>query len=365
MKSLLTLCSIVFIAYNAHTQNIWIADNRPTAPTGTHIFADVTAAIAAASPGDIIHVIPSQFVYPDFTVTKDSLTIFGIGYNPNKEQPGISSITNVTIDIGTFGTRLSGLDISVLNIGTSATGSLGNIFIENCQVNSIEGNICCGETTVSNIIIRNCVLGQNQVSTTHTINLNDTDIFSTSVVITNNIIMGSSTTSSGGYGSINVTDAIVKNNLFIGNGSTNDFAFNNVQTSTISNNIFLGRQPISDARTGEVINCTFNNNITFGATINAFPTGNGNTASANQEGVDPVLVNVPIVDDWDFTYDPSPDTGSPAIGAGNDTNDIGVTGGTIPYSPTGTPLPVIQVLRLPEIIQEGTDTNATIEAEGN
>ncbi|WP_420317121.1 hypothetical protein [Ekhidna sp.] len=365
MKSLLTLCCALILIFNLQAQNIWIADNRPTAPTGTHIFANVTDAITAASPGDIIHVIPSQFTYPNFTVNKDSLTFFGIGYNPNKEQPSVTSVNTVTIDLGTFGTRLSGINITTLNIGTSSTGSLGNIFIENARIDQIEGSFCCGQTTVSSIIIRNCILGLNLTSTSHAINLRDTYVSSTSVVITNNIIMGSSTTSSGGYGSISVTDAIIKNNLFIGDGATNDFAFNDVQTSTISNNIFLGRQPITDATGGDVANCTFNNNITFGANTNALPTGNGNTASANQEGVDPVLVNVPIVDDWDFTYDPSPDTGSPALSAGNDGTDIGVTGGTIPYSPTGSPLPVIQVLRLPEIIQEGTDTNADIEAEGN
>lgn len=365
MKSLLTLsCALLFV-FNLHAQNIWIADNRPTAPTGAHILPDVDAAIAAASPGDIIHVIPSQFTYPNFTVSKDSLTFFGIGYNPNKEQPSVTSVAIVTINPGTFGTRLSGINMTTLNIGTSATGSLGNIFIENAQINQIEGSFCCGPSTVSSIIIRNCILGQSLGSTTHPINLRDTYISSTSVVITNNIIMGSSTTSSGGYGSISATDAIIKNNLFLGNGSTNDFAFNDVQTSTISNNIFLGRQPITDATAGDVANCTFNNNLTFGTVNDSIPVGNGNTSNGNLINMDPLLVNVPIVDSWDFTYDPSPDTGSPAIGTGNDGNDIGVTGGTIPYSVTGSPLPVIQVLRLPEIIQEGTNTNADIEAEGN
>ncbi|SNS48789.1 hypothetical protein SAMN05421640_0354 [Ekhidna lutea] len=365
MKRLISLSFLLVAFFAGFSQNIWIADNRPTAPTGAHIFADVTSAIAAASPGDIIHVIPSQFTYPNFTVTKDSLTFFGIGYNPNKEQPSVVFVTNVTIDVGVFGTRLSGINIATLFIGTSATGSLGNIFIENGEIDEIEGSNCCGQTTVSSIIIRNCILGQNLQGSNHVINLRDTYVSSTSVVITNNIIMGSNTTSSGGYGSISVTDAIIKNNLFLGNGSTTDFAFNDMQTSTISNNIFLGRQPITDATGGDVGNSTFNNNITFGAVNDTIPTGNGNTSNGDLINTDPLLVNVPIVDDWDFTYDPSPDTGSPAIGAGNDGNDIGVSGGTIPYSSTGSPLPVIQVLRLPEIIQEGTDTNATIEAEGN
>lgn len=365
MKSLITSLLVLLLVLSAQAQTVWIADNRPTAPGGTHIFPDVTQAIAAASPGDIIHIIPSQFTYPNFTITKDSLTFFGIGYNPNKEQPSISSVGVIVIDVGRFGTRISGLNVADINLGTSATGALGNVFIENSQVDRITGNICCGVKTVSSVIIRNCIIGQFYTTGSAVIDLRGTYISSTSVVITNNIIMGSSTLSSGGYGSINATDAIIKNNLFLGDGATNDFAFNDVQTSTISNNIFLGRQPISDALAGIVSNCTFNNNITFGATSNLLPTGNGNTANANLENTDPLLVNVPLVDDWDFTYDPTPDVGSPALLGGNDGNDIGVTGGTIPFSPTGSPLPVIQVLRLPEVIQQGTNTNATIEAEGN
>lgn len=368
MKTPVLLVLLTFFSLGLSAQNVWIADNRPTAPTGAHIFGDVASAIGAASPGDIIHIIPSQFSYGDWTVTVDSLTIFGIGYNPDKEQPAISTSNQVNIANGVFGIRISGLRINDLVLGNAAGGSVGNIFIENSRINEVTGdNTCCTATNYSNIIVRNCIIGRDETGTTATIDLQNTYINSTSVVIANNVISNSSTTSSGGYGSINVTDAIIKNNLFLGDDSGNDFAFNTVATSTISNNIFFGSRPVTDGLTGNVNNSTFNSNISFGNTTNSFPIGiSGNTGDSTLVNTDPIFVNVPTgVENWDFSYDPTLNTGSPGLGAGNDGGDIGLTGGTIPYSPTGSPLPVIRVLRVPEIIREGTNLDATIEAEGN
>lgn len=364
MKSLLTLCCVVLMLVEVNAQNVWIADNRPTAPSGSHIFADVASAITAASPGDIIHIIPSQTFYPDFTINKDSLTFFGIGFNPDKDQPNKSWVANLTIATGVFGTRISGLNVNDdLTIG-SGDGSTGNIFIENGDIDRIvTTTIGSPGKSLSNIVIRNCIIGMRETSTVHVLYLNqETD--PTSVVITNNIIMGSSTGSSGGYGSVSVADAIIKNNLFLGDG-TDDFAFNTVTTSTITNNIFYGRAPVTDTPAGTVNNSTFTNNMSFGTSNDNFPIGsNGNTGSGNFEATDPQFVNVSLANDWDFANDPSLGGGS-AINGGNDGTDIGLTGGTIPFSITGTPLPTIRVLRLPEIIRQGDDVSATIEADGN
>jgi len=366
MKPLLSLLLTAFLSISLFAQTVWIADNRPTAPTGTHIFADVASAIAAASTGDIIHITPSQFSYGNWTINKDSLTFIGVGYNPDKEQPAVVINGTVTINLGIFGIRLSGINAGQITLGSTAAGSIGNVFIENGEIDLITGQSGGSVTNLSNIIIRNCVIGRDYGGFSAVIDLQNTTVNSTSVIIANNVIMGSSTTSSGGYGSLNATDAIIKNNLFFGN-DINDFAFNNVTTSTISNNIFLGRTPNTDALTGLVNNSTFNSNITFGNTDNSHPIGtNGNTGDGNNlEGIDPLLSGITIQDDWDFAFDPTPDGGSPALLSGDDGTDIGITGGTIPYSTTGSPLPVIKVLRLPELIQEGTDVDATIEAEGN
>ncbi|MFY0685831.1 MAG: hypothetical protein JXQ90_01630 [Cyclobacteriaceae bacterium] len=368
MKTVLTLC-LVIITFLSNAQNIWVADNRPTAPGGAHVFGSVQEAIDASSAGDIIHIIPSQALYADFTVTQDSITIFGIGYNPQKELPNKVTVNNVTIATGVFGVRVSGLIINgIFTISNSAGGSNGNIFLENSDVNRILGNTqCCTMTNASNIVIRNCIIGMRETSSVRVLDFIESYFSATSVVVTNNIISGSSSTSSGGYGSMDISDAIIKNNLFLGNG-TNDFAFSTVTTSTISNNVFLGRDPSSDALTGDVSNSTYNNNTSFAASNNSFPIGqNGNSGDSTFVNTDPLLLNVPIVDDWDFIYNPYPDSlgGSPLVDAGSDGTDIGVSGSTIPFSTTGTPLPIISVLNIPEIIKEGTDMNATIEAKGN
>lgn len=364
MKLPLILCCVVFLTLNVTAQTVWIADNRPTAPTGAHIFADIASAITAASPGDIIHIIPSQTFYPDFAVSKDSLTFFGIGFNPDKDQPNKSWVGNLTINTGVFGTRISGLNVNGdITIGTN-DGATGNIFIENGDIDRIVTTTAGSPgKALSNLVIRNCIIGLRETSAIPVLDLtNETN--PTSVVITNNVIMGTSSATSGGAGSLNVADAIVKNNLFYGNNSS-DFAFNGVTTSTITNNIFFGRAPVTDALTGTVNNSTFTNNISFNTPNDVFPIGsNGNTGSGNLQATDPMFTNVPLADDWDFANDPIL-TGGPGITGGNDGTDIGLTGGTIPFSITGTPLPTIKVLRLPEIIKQGDNVDATIEAEGN
>ena len=364
MKSLLTTCCAIFFALQLNAQNVFIADNRPTAPTGAHIFANVTDAITAANPGDIIHIIPSQTFYPDFSITKDSLTFFGIGFNPDKDQPNKSWVGNLTIATGVFGTRISGLNVDGdITIG-STDGATGNIFIENGDIDRIITTSAGSPgKALSNVVIRNCVIGMRETNVVAVIDLT-IETNPTSIVITNNVIMGTFSTTSGGAGSINVADAIIKNNLFYGNNAS-DFAFNSVTTSTITNNIFFGRAPVSDALTGTVNNSTYTNNISFNTPNDVFPIGsNGNTGSGNLQATDPLFTNVPLADDWDFANDPTL-TGGPGITGGNDGTDIGLTGGTIPFSTTGTPLPTIKVLRLPEIIRQGDNVDATIEAEGN
>ena len=362
MKTFITTL-LAFVALSSSSQTVWIVDNRPSAPTGAHIFSNVTDAIAAASSGDIIHLTPSQVSYGNWAINKDSLTFFGVGYNPDKEQPAVVSNGTITLNPGVFGIRLSGLNATTVSLGTTSGGSIGNVIIENGEIDFIDGDHNSFAMVLSNIIIRNCVIGMTYATNTPVIYLDDDgQVSSTSVVIANNIIMG--TSSSGATGAIGVTDAIIRNNLFLGNGA-GDFAFSILETSTVSNNIFLGRSPQPDAANA-IGNSTFNNNISFSTSDDIFPNGsNGNTGSGNLEGTDPLLSGVTIQDDWDFSFNPTPDGGSPALSGGNDGTDIGVTGGTIPYSTTGTPLPIIKVLRLPELIQEGADVDATIEAEGN
>jgi len=367
MKTLITFilagCFLV-----AQGQNIWVADNRPTAPSGAHVFANVTDAIAAASPGDIIHVIPSSTIYPDFTISKDSLTIYGIGFDPDKEQPTVAFVGNISIGTDVFGTRVSGMVVTnTFFIGPTGIASAnGNIIIENCEIRgSVDADRCCSTTTLTNLIIRNCIIGNNFTSGDYVIQLRGTYSSVGSVVITNNIIMGTSSTSAGGYPSIYARDAIIKNNLFFGDGSTNDFALR-VNTSTISNNIFYGRTANNSAL-GNTTNSTFNNNITFGANDDALPIGlDGNTGDSTLVRQDPMFVNVPLEDDWSFSFDATLMPGSPAEApAGNDGTEIGIFGSTIPFSTSGSPLPLIRVLRVPEVMKLGDNLDTEIEAIGN
>lgn len=366
MKTLFSLLFASLFTLSVSAQTVWIVDNRPSAPTGVHIFSQINDAVAAATSGDIIHVIPSSISYDQSLIDKNGLTIYGIGFNPDKEIATQSRVQQMTIATGVSDTRISGLyfvDNGTDLIIGNADGSISNIFIENCLFDGQISGTTAGASNknIDNVVIRNCVVGQDLNG------INDyaidlvTEANANNVLITNNVIMGYINPTA----SLNVRNAIIRNNLFLGDDS-NDLAFHFITTSTVSNNIFYGRAPRLDGNGGAAAtNTTFTNNISFGNTDNSFVTGAGVIIDpSNDVGVDPLLTFSPQ-DTWDFAFDPTPQAGSPALLAGNDGTDIGLTGSTIPFSTTGSPLPLIKVLRLPEIIQEGTDVDATIEAEGN
>ena len=365
------ILGVLLFAFDAYSQAILIADNRPSRPLGTHVYAGLQAAIDAAVGGDIIHVIPSAVGYGTVTIAK-SLTIYGIGFNPDKDGPQKAWVGNINITMGGDNTRISGINVSgAITLGTdqNLVYSVANIFIENGQIARILHNSgCCDVVTFSNVVVRNCVLGSGYSGNSPIISINNqASYFSVSnVLITNNIITAQS--NSNVYAALYMNDGIVKNNLFLGN-NTDDVAISYTNAATVSNNIFYGMEAYDNF----VTNTVFNNNLsdlaatdpssTFG---NDFVNGGGSgvTFSGNITATDPVFTNVLYGNDWDFAYDPT--TGAGAItGGGTDATDIGLFGSTIPFSMTGSPLPVIKRLLIPEIIKQGNNLNADIEAVGN
>ena len=348
----------------AGAQNTWIADNRPGAPSGDFVATTLQAAIDSASNGDIIHVIPSNTNYGSVTITKE-LTIYGIGFNPDKDGPQRANCTNIFLNQGANNTRISGLNVTSILYFNNSSGSysLSNISIENAEISRIFDS--SGSTRfVSNVIIRNCIIGRSEFTNTDIIDFNLTN--ASSIILTNNVINGSRSTSTNVAGSISISGAIIKNNLFLGDGGSNRYAFENVTNSTISNNIFYGRSPEGRTTLSQNI---FNSNLSFGTVNDSLPaagTGSGNTGDGlNQQGVDPLCVNVPIADQWLYTFDPTLTASSPAAGTGSDGTDIGITGSTIPFSTTGTPLPFIKVLNTSEVIKQGDDLQINVTAVGN
>ncbi len=364
MKTLKTILSTatILIFTQSYSQNILIADNNPGAPTGDHVYNTLADAITNAVAGDIIHVIPSATTYGTVEVTEanDSISIIGIGFNPDKDGPQLSEVDIVRISGS--GIRIAGLYISnQLYIGYN-NGNYSGLSIENSDIRYILSNSSAA-FSMSNVILRNCLIQNQTLISSSGISLSNRVNNS---IITNNIILGYAST--GGTGAVSAYNGtIIKNNIFYGTGEADEYGFEVLENCTVTNNIFFGRNPA--ARTS-IINTVFNNNVSVGNTDNTLP-----PVGTNITGVDNVTTltdetlvfgdgNIVIGTSWELDWDPTPTNGL-LLGTGSDGTDIGVTGGSIPFDITGTPLPYIQQFLVPEVIRQGTDLDVTVKAIGN
>lgn len=347
--------ALAFCALPALSQTIHIANNNPGAVTGTNVFVGNTAfadAIAAAVSGDIIYVVPSGSTYGAVNVDKP-LTIFGAGFNPDKTNSVTSKCQNITIAADNV--RLSGLVVGPM---VQVQAGFTNAMIDKCRINRISLG-----SNVGNVIIQNCVVGEN---TSGQNSIYGFDLTNAGVRIVNNLIYG---TSPSGYLNY-LNNATIENNVFVGHASSpGNEAFNIVQNSNIKNNIFHGVEP-QGSNTLNFLSNTQQFNLSYGATDNTFVnTTGGNTASNNIEGTDdPQFENLPLVTPglyYDESYNPALKAGSAALGAGEGGTDMGVFGGATPFDLSGTSLPTVQTVTAPATVTQGTDMNVRVQGKGN
>lgn len=368
MKNLLCL-ALVLICFSAFSQNILIADNNAGAPSGAHVFSSLQDAINASTAGDIIHVIPSPTSYGTATIdANDSISVYGIGFRPDKDGPALSTVG--TINVYGSNVKLSGLRItSSIQIGTTSR-TVNNLAIENCNVNNIQATTTTSFTG-SNILIRNCYINPTGYTTGNS-EIYLSDRVSNSV-ITNCILGGYTGTSTAYGGDIRAYNGtVIKNNLFIGDGEALRPAFYALENCSVTNNIFFGRLPTAYS---SLLNVTFNNNVAVGAIDpagNALPpqTTNGVTGNNNYTDItDPATLfenpEIVVGDVWDMNWEPTltPEMATELIGT--DGTVIGPAGSTLPWNPSGVPLPLIQSVITSEVIKQGDDLNITIKARGN
>ncbi len=367
MKNVITIlfsATLILFFTQSYSQTILVADNNPGAPTGSHVYTTLQDAINAATAGDIIHVIPSATNYGDVEILEanDSISIVGIGFNPDKDGPQLSSVDDIRISGS--GIRIAGMTVTTQIYVGWTNGNYSGLSVENCDVNYFNSNTSTA-FSMSNVIVRNCIIHNQNVTNIAAINFSNRINNS---IITNNIIVGYPSTSTSPAGSITAYNGtIIKNNVFLGDGEDNKWAFGTLQNCTVSNNIFFGRQP--GAFTSNVNN-VFNNNASIGAFDNTLPpTGTNITGSNNITSITLTTdvftdTNIIITDAWQKDWDPTPSNAA-LLGAGNDATDVGVTGSSIPFDITGTSLPYIQTFIVPEVIKQGDDLDVTVRAIGN
>lgn len=362
----LSFLLLLTVCFTASGQNILLVDNSAGAPTGAHVFNDLQSAIDATVAGDVIHVRPSASTYGDVNIstTNDSISIFGIGFNPDKDNPLRSVVGQISLDGSNV--RISGLVFTIqldIATGNAGTPAYSNILVDNCQMPRI--TMGDGSDEVANVIIRNCII------TGGTSNIPYISSASTSsqIIVTNNIITGYNGTSTSSIeGSVACDNGcIYRNNIFFNDGGVSKFAFEDFTNSTASNNIFFGVSPQSSG--GSITNSSFKNNMATASTDDNFvPAANGNSLTANLASIaqGSVFTDTNIVPDlnWDLSWVPDLQT-SPLQLGGTDGTDVGPTGSSIPFSVTGTPLPYIRVLDATELIKQGETLNISIDAIGN
>ncbi|MBV6646320.1 MAG: hypothetical protein KI790_12770 [Cyclobacteriaceae bacterium] len=361
MKTIVTVFLLSFTILNTQAQNILLVDNTPGAPSGAHVYNDLQTAINAAVAGDILHVKPSNLTYGSVTITEanDSITLFGGGFNPDKEIFLRSTLSRLDIDGSNI--RISGLTIEgILDIGDNTTSTdVANIQIDNSLIHYTRIAFGTGES-VSDVVFRNCVIsgiGSRPI---------EMDGDAGNIVFTNSILVYNSVSTS--FGGITATNGTLFNHcLFLRSGGDVK-AFQDINSSSISNCIFYGAAPSAE---GTNANNTFNNNLFVNGTDTTVTVGTGNSYSgnlteSNLAGATFADANIVFATAWDFSWNPAPDpTSTQIIGGGNDATDIGLTGGSIPYQITGTSLPYIRQFIVPSVIRQGDNLPVDIRAVGN
>lgn len=352
MKNIFTTVLCFLLIGSAYGQNILLVDNTPTAPTGDHVYVDITTALAAAQPGDIIHVKPSSVSYGNVTITTttDSISIFSVGFNPDKEIQQTTTLGTVYITGQNI--KISGFIITgSVYIGYS--GTAGNLSFENSQ---FDGAVHPGwGYTVNNVLFRNCLFRSSFQCYAGRVN---------SVVANNCIFSYNSTTTAG---QIYLYDGTLMNNcLVFGDGAASRFAFHQLHNSTVSNTIFYGRSPAVNG--GNYSNSTFNNCYAEQTFDDNIPSANGNSVNNTVPSISGTVftdTNIGLSLVWNKNWLPDLDpVSTELIDTGDNGTNIGPTGGTIPFNVYGTPLPYIQKMVVPAVIRKGDNLDVSIEATG-
>jgi hypothetical protein len=300
----------------------------PQAPNTLPIYVTAQAAHDAAVSGDTIHIEPSGVTYGVLTITKQ-LVIIGNGYflglatsnfNPNLQaNTGSSMLDYIYLNAGSSNSTITGISIAYFQIASDAS-TLNNLTIKrNRIINNFtfQGTVSNSKITQNYIdaipygygALSNFLLANNIMSFAPQFDANDNG------VVENNIInLGGA-----GYG-VNLPNCIIRNNIeCAGFGG-------NFSGATVQNNMSVG--------------------TTFGNL-------DGNIQNANLTNVFEDWTNVSASFSTDSRLQLK--AGSPAIGAGFGSVNMGAYGGSFPYVFSGIPnVPSIFKLNTPAIVTSNT-----------
>lgn len=335
----LTLLFFVTIV-SIHAQNVITVDNT----TGSNAqYDNLQSAISAATAGDIIHVMPSETSYGNVTIEK-TLTLIGFAHSdPDKR----SILGSVQLTTGADNTRLTSLELRDTYSVRYNTVPLTGLIVENCLLEELYFY----NAGADDILIRGNVFDY--------IGYGSTTSSYSNAIITNNIILRQVVV-------INYQSVTVKNNIFSNPVSTNPVYNRGYANGGISvqNNIFY--YSTSATRDPNVDGVIFENCLTYNI-------GTGNVASLNGtnnlDNRNPLFLEDndnaaydPITDDYKF------ETGSPAIDAGVNGEDIGLyDDSSFTFNNLGfsNGIPTVSIEAISTTVAPGQNLNVIISTTNN
>lgn len=298
---------------------IWTVDNSG----GLADFSDVNSAIAAVEDGDTLLFAGSSSTYGTVSLTKP-LCLIGPGYflteNPNPYEKKLSAkFQNITLNSGSSGSQLLGLDLLATPAYIVITSAVSNVIVKRCSARyfSISGD--------------------------------------------NNTIM-QSYASAGSAGAIQCsgTNNTIRNN-YLNTHLTNMSTIN--AGNIIENNVIRANMTISSCAFGNNIvrtyDLTFHDCDPYNCICDSDQCGTENDNQANVDMASIFLLSGTSDGQWVLADE------SPAIGAGLGGIDCGMFGGSAPYVLSGIPdIPQITSIFVPGRANpaEGLDIKVTIKS---
>jgi hypothetical protein len=285
-------------------------------------YTDVQSAINASTTlaGDTIYVSGTQYLYPDFTITK-KLVLIGGGYSSGNQFNLITQVNYVYVyrDAGT--NDASGTVISGFRINSQLTYSNANTSLSVTNIRLFRnwiGNLYTQYVSTSNWTI------YNNIFTSYL----DGAYSSSNFIIQNNIFIRCT------VDRFNQSSVVIDHNYFIHGGD----AFDQIQYATITNNIITSSDN-TRVMSPSVNYCTFNSNLSLTTNISSSsPAGSFivqvNSGGNNIVGSDPMFTSVADFNNFSASNNYRLQSGSPGHNAGTDGTDIGIYGGTYPF-PSG------------------------------
>jgi hypothetical protein len=303
--------------------------NQPYLPAQ---FPSLQAAHDAAAAGDTLLVESTGISYGTLDVNKE-IHIYG-ATSLTGEGPRINALT--ITGSGSSGSSFQSMDIFACSTLPTNNEAMDFVSFKRCNIGSIVIGIQ-GTSTYHNWVFEGNVFSTVGGGASFYYNVNLGGLYAFSFATFKDNVFYSNITG--------VSNSLFDHNFFTNtnNSATVIASFN---FCTVRNNIFYG---VGSNDGGYSSNVVYLNNISFGGLTNTFPLGlNNNTGSGNMENVDPLMVNVPINQLYLSTFDFHVQSGSPALAAGYDNQNLGVHYSTTTFRADGEPdIPVVRSVLIP------------------